>query len=157
MAIATTVKHYLNRQHISYSLIRHPYAVTARSAARAAGIDTQTVAKSVIVEDDDGYVMAVIPATHRLHLGRLDRLLHRHLGLATEQELLALFPDCEPGAIPAVGQPYHMPTVVDDALAARSDIYFEAGDHEMLVHLSQSAFQTLTHDSRHGRISRSAD
>jgi len=47
-----------------------------------------------------------------------------------------------------------METLVDDALAEQSDIYFEAGDHEQLIHVSAETFQTLLgDDARHGRFS----
>lgn len=157
MAIAMTIETYLRRRQVSYDTLHHRRTATALGAARAAHIDAHRLAKSVIVEDDGGYVVAVIPAAHRLHLGKLNRLLHRRLGLATEPELAALFPDCAPGAIPVVGRAYRLPTVVDDALAEIPEVYFEAGDHEALVHLCRGAFQALTHDARHGRISQPAE
>ena len=157
MAIASTIEAYLRHRQLPYDTLCHAHTATAFGTARAAHIDAHRLAKSVIVEDDDGYVMAVIPAAHRLHLGQLNRLLDRRLGLATEPELRALFPDCEPGAVPALGQAYHLPTVVDDALTDLPEVYFDAGDHEALIHLGRGAFQTLMHDARHGRISQPAE
>ena len=129
MAIAMTVKEYLSKREIPYDTVRHPRAVTALKTARSARVEGALVAKSVVLEDEDGYVMAVIPATHRLKIGKLDRLINRKLGLAAETELGPLFPDCELGAIPAVGRAYHLPTVVDDTLAEVPEVYFESGDH----------------------------
>jgi Ala-tRNA(Pro) deacylase len=44
--------------------------------------------------------------------------------------------------------------VVDDALAQRPDLYFEAGDHEELIHLDGGEFDNLFATAQHGRFSR---
>ena len=80
--------------------------------------------------------------------------MNRNLGLATESELAKLFSDCEIGALPALGPAYGIETVVDDAIAEQPDIYFEAGDHEQLVHVSAESFNALLGDTaRHGHFS----
>jgi len=112
------------------------------------------LAKSVVLEDDHGYLMVVLPSNRQVNLGELHRQLNRSLGLATEGELGSLFSDCEIGALPAVGPAYGMETLVDDALAEQSDIYFEAGDHEQLIHVTAETFQSLLgEEARHGRFS----
>src|SRR5581483_1866835 len=112
------------------------------------------LAKSVVLQDDSGYVMAVLPSTHHVRLGKLSRELNRNLRLATEDELAALFADCERGAVPAVGLAYGMTTIVDDSLEEQPEIYFEAGDHEQLVHMSRDAFMALMESAGHARFGR---
>src|SRR5512134_3978048 len=97
--------------------------------------------------------MAVVPATHHVRLGQLSRQLGRHLGLATEQELRNLFSDCELGAIPPVGEAYHMEVIMDDSLATCPDIYFEGGDHIDLIHVRHDDFRKLMRHARHGLFS----
>jgi len=98
--------------------------------------------------------MVVVPSSRHVDLGEIHRQLNRDLGLATESELGRLFMDCELGALPAVGPAYGMETVVDDTLAEQADIYFEAGDHEQLIHVTAEAFQTLMGGGiRYGRFS----
>jgi Ala-tRNA(Pro) deacylase len=44
--------------------------------------------------------------------------------------------------------------VVDDAIAEQPDIFFEAGDHEQLIHVSAETFQALLGDNiQRGRFS----
>jgi len=106
------------------------------------------------MEDDQGYIMVVLPSNRQVNLGELHRQLNRNLGLATESELSRLFKDCEVGALPAIGPAYGMETVVDDTLAEQADIYFEAGDHEQLIHVSSETFQSLLGEkTRHGCFS----
>jgi Ala-tRNA(Pro) deacylase len=114
------------------------------------------VAKSVLLEDERGYLVAVLPASHRIRIRELTEQLERSLELASEPELGELFQDCEPGAVPPVGAAYGLPTVVDDSLLNAPEVYFEAGDHEDLVHLSGVEFLSLLAGARHGRFSRHA-
>jgi len=110
--------------------------------------------KCVLLEDDNGYLMAVIPATHKVDLGAVHRELNRELGLATERELAELFRDCEPGAIPPLGKAYGIDMVVDRSLVDTPDVYFEAGDHRSLIHVSGGDFLKLVADSPQRSISR---
>ena len=96
-----------------------------------------------MLEDSQGYLMAVLPATHKVGLGAVRRHLNRMLGLAPGQELAGLFKDCEPGAIPPLGEAYGIETIVDESLIGSQDIYFEAGDHLALVHVTGNDFLRL--------------
>jgi Ala-tRNA(Pro) deacylase len=154
MAIAISVRQYLEDSDIDYDVTRHTRSATSREAAKTAGVPGDQLAKSVILEDDQGYLMAVVPATRHVRLGKLSRQLGRHLGLATEQELRTVFSDCELGAIPPVGEVYHMEVIMDDSLSTCSDIYFEGGDHVDLIHVRQDDFQRLMQHARHGLFSR---
>jgi Ala-tRNA(Pro) deacylase len=42
---------------------------------------------------------------------------------------------------------------MDQALASLANVYFEAGDHEELIHVSGEAFQTLLSGVRQGYYS----
>jgi Ala-tRNA(Pro) deacylase len=154
MSIPRTVQKYLDNNGIKYDVFPHPYTSTTMGAAQASGISGETIAKSVVLEDDSGYLMAVIPATHHIELGQLGGQLHRQLGLATEPELADLFRDCDLGAIPALGQAYDMDVVVEDSLYQCEDIYFESGDHTDLVHISGQDFQRLMREVYHSHFSR---
>jgi Ala-tRNA(Pro) deacylase len=74
------------------------------------------------------------------------------VSLATESEASRLFPDCEEGAMPALGMAYGLPAVVDDDLHGCDDIYFEGGDHRSLVHISGDQFDRLMGDVPRGRL-----
>lgn len=152
MTIARSVEEFLADHHVDYELVNHPRAVTAMRAAEAAHVPGDRLAKSVLLEDDAGYLIAVIPATHRVDLGKLHRQLKRRVGLAIEREVATLFPDCDPGAIPATGAAYRVDTIVDDSLLEQPDVYFESGDHEALVHLSGPAFGSMMAGVPHGRF-----
>ena len=154
MGIAVTVSNYLDDHDVAYDVLTHPHTMTSSESAQASHVPGGRLAKSVLLEDEGGYVMVGLPSDRRVDLGELQRLLHRRLGLATEGELGQLFTDCEIGALPAIGPAYGIETLVDDAIAEQSDIYFEAGDHEQLIHVSNEGFTTLMGELiRHGHFS----
>jgi len=106
MAIAQTLEKYLNERQIPYDLVNHAKTGSSLRSASMAHVPAHQVAKAVILEDDSGYLMAVLPAHRHVHVGTLSKCLGRKLGLATEAETRSIFPDCELGAIPPVGEAY---------------------------------------------------
>jgi Ala-tRNA(Pro) deacylase len=143
MGIAITLKDYLSKKGTQYEVLTHPRALSSLEVAATAHVSGDCLAKTVILEDDNGYLMAVLPATHRVRIGMLRKQLNRNLRLASEFELADLFKDCDLGAIPPVGQAYGLETVLAPDLAQQSDIYFEAGDHQDLIHVTGNQFQEL--------------
>jgi Ala-tRNA(Pro) deacylase len=154
MAIAITLQEYLDKSGIEYDVLPHAHTETSFDTAQKTHIPPEQVAKSVILEDEDGYLMAVIPASHHIELGQLSRQLERRLGLATEDELSDLFGDCVLGAVPPIGEAYHIEVVMDDSLEKCPDVYFEAGDHTDLIHVRGPAFLQLMQHARHGHFCR---
>lgn len=143
MSMSQTVKHQMEANSINYELIHHPHTRSSMETAGAAHVASYHVAKAVIVKDDDDYLMVVVPSSHHVHLGKLHQLLGEEVGLATEDELVSLFPDCEGGAIPPLGGAYKLITLVDPALLRQKEIYFESGDHENLIKVSGKQFIRL--------------
>lgn len=153
MTISITLKNFLTAQGIDYELLPHRFTDTSLNAASSAHIPAAKVAKSVILEDENGYVMAVIPANHHVKIGQVNKFLDRKMGLATEPEIRSLFSDCELGAIPPVGEAFGIETIVDERLDECADVYMEAGDHEDFIHLNGASFRKLMQRAQHGRIS----
>lgn len=143
MAMATTLKGYLDRHGIDYEVLAHPHAETSMLTAQAAHVPGDRLAKAVIVRDADHYLMVVLPADYHVHLGRLHRHLGHEVGLATEAELCELFPDCAGGAIPPLGGAYGLDTLLDSSMVRDQDVFFESGDHEHLVHMDAAQFAAL--------------
>ena len=155
MAIARRLRWFLDQSKRWYEVLPHPRSASSLETARHAHVPAAWLAKPVLLEDELGYLMAVVPASNRLDLKRLREELHRELELAREDEITSLFPDCAEGAMPPLGTPYKIPLVYDDALRSLSDVYFEAGDHEDLVHMEGPDFVEMLAGSLHGRFTQS--
>ncbi|MEJ2514057.1 MAG: YbaK/EbsC family protein [Gammaproteobacteria bacterium] len=143
MTIPSTVRSFLEDKQVPFDRTVHTPSITADEAAEAAHVSGDKVAKAVVLRDEAGVLLAVLPASHVLHVLELGKLMGRDLRLAEEGEFRSLFPDCEPGAVPAVGPAYGLETVVSDALADADEIWFEAGDHVTLLHVSGEDFRRL--------------
>lgn len=155
MTIAPKLQDFLAAQQVAYEVLSHPWTPCSTASAQAAHVPGRRLAKAVLLEDDRGYVLAVLPSTHHVALSELGKALHRRpLHLATEGELAKLFDDCELGALPPTGAAYGMPTVIEEEIDAQPDIYFEAGDHEHIVHMTQAEFFRLTADAPRAHFSR---
>lgn len=153
MAVATTLREYLESRGIAYDVIEHPHSDSAMRAAEAAHVPGDQVAKPVLLGDDHSYLLAVIPATHRLELDRLNQMLARSLEMLPEAEIEATFSDCERGAIPAIGEPYGVDVVVDPVLIHQDDVYFESGDHQHLIHVDGEVFRALLANAPRAHVS----
>ena len=63
--------------------------------------------------------------------------------LATEDELRALFPDCELGAMPPFGSIYGLGVYLDSSLVAEPEIAFNAGTHREVIHMRTAEFRRV--------------
>jgi Ala-tRNA(Pro) deacylase len=153
MAIALTLERYLDTNHVKYDVIAHAPTNSSMQTAEACHIPGDRLAKAVLLRDEVGYALAVLPASHHIRLSELRRQFGDDVDLATEGEIADLFEDCVRGAIPAVGECYGLDTVVDDSMDEQPEVYFEGGDHATLVHMSHAQFAGLTATARHGCFS----
>ena len=153
MGIAITLRHYLDGQGVAYDCVEHKHTGSSASSAEASQVPADNLAKAVVLKRRDGYIVAIVPASRQVRLDDVGGWLHQTVGLATQDEIVPLFPDCAPGAVPAIAAAYGLRSLVDERLEGRSDIYFEGGDHRTLVHLSGDQFRKLMAKVPHGRIS----
>lgn len=153
MTIPSHLSHYLERQDARYEVCEHPHSRCSAETARTAHVPPHQLAKAILVEDDEGWVMAVLPADRKVRLGELSRMLERrYLRLADENRLAAVFNGCERGAVPALGMAWGIETVVDDELDDAEVVYIEVGDHERLLRMSRAQFRALMASARHGHF-----
>ena len=153
MAVAATVQRFLEKHSVGYDLVPHPHTGSSHESAEAAHVREDHVAKAVMVRDAAGYAMIVVPASNWVDVEHLRKELNRDVHLAAEEEFAALFSDCETGAIPPLGPAYGIETLLDEGLTSLANVYFEAGDHEHLVHTSGDNFRSLLAGARHGYFS----
>jgi len=122
---------YLDEQGADYELVEHEARFTAEAEARASGLEPGDAAKDLILRDVETYVLAVIPASERLDLGKARELLEagNSLRLATENEIGLDFERFEVGAIPPFGPLHGIAQIVDRRLLEHARVLCSAGDH----------------------------
>lgn len=153
MSVAPTLRRYLDDRHANYEVIQHSPTKSAMHSAQAAHIPAERLAKAVLLDTNDGLLLAVLPANHKIQLSDLSAEFGQRPHLVEEGKLGRIFNDCAEGAVPPIGAGYDVQMIVDDSIEAQPDIYFEAGDHESLIHMSHEEFSRLTKRARHGRFS----
>jgi Ala-tRNA(Pro) deacylase len=144
MPVLKRLKELLDEAKISYEVYNHPLAYTAQEIAAQQHISGKEMAKVVMLEADDHLIMGVIPGSQKIHLNTAKASLGATaLRLATEDEFISRFPECEIGAMPPFGNLYGLPVVVDPALEKDEYIYFNAGNHVQTVRLKYKDFAQL--------------
>lgn len=153
MSIPSRLSSYLTHRGTRYEVCAHKHSRSSAETARSAHVPPHQLAKPVILEDETGCLMAVVPGDRTVMLGRLAQLLGRKdLHLADEQRITMLFDDCDRGAVPPVGMAWGIETIVDDELDGNEVLYLEGGDHEWLLRLTNEQFRQLMRTARHGHF-----
>ncbi len=155
MTIVNTVEAYLKAHNTEYELITHPHTGSSMETAESAHVPGDQLAKGVVLKDGETFLMVVIPSDYHVELDRLNLLLKRELQLAEESSLKSLFPDCELGAVPPIGDAYNIKTLWDpsSSLGTVDEVFFEAGDHRELVCVSGESFHELMASAERMEIS----
>ncbi len=154
MSIAPRVAEFLKSHDIDYDVVSHPYSEGSLQTALAAKVPIEKMVKAVILEDHEGkHIMAILPAGSVLRLRRLKRALSREFTFLPENKLMEMFADCERGAIPPLGDAYHIDMIYEDTLNEQDEYYIEAGDHRRLIQLGHDQFSALLQHAKHAHIS----
>ena len=133
---------WLDNQGVDYEVHEHPRALTALATARAEGVDPRTFAKAVWVRTAEGAsALLVVDAEDHVDMRKARELMHSHkVVLVDEEELNELAPECDPGAMPAVGALFGVPTYADVAIRGAAEISFNAGTHAHAVRVDRAAW-----------------
>lgn len=144
MALLERLRVFLDENHCEYTHTVHPLAYTAREVASAERIPAREMVKAVLIFGDGGYHMIAVPANRLVDFQEVRLTLgFTHARMATEDELRRLFPDCELGAMPPLGNLYDMPVYLDSSLTGEEQIAFNAGTHRDVVHMHTADYRRL--------------
>lgn len=145
MVIAPKVKNYLDEKHIRYQILQHSRTFTAMETAESRHIAGKQMIKSVIVKIDGRYVMCILTSNHRINFHKLKKITAaKEAHLATEEEINGLFPECEVGAEPPLGELFGLEVFVDREVSENDEIDFNAGTHTETVRIRYKDFARLT-------------
>ena len=124
------ISRYLDEHEVAHEIVKHDQSLTAEAEAHAAGVAAADTAKSVLLHTGESYLLAVIPASERLDLQKVQLVAAEgELRLATEAEMKVLYPDLELGALPPFGPGFPAPEILDQRLLDHDRVLCSAGDH----------------------------
>ena len=136
MATATWIKNMLETRGVVYKELHHRVAFTAQEVAQSERVSGHCLAKVVVAMADGRPVELILPASRRVVLDRVRRLLGASaVRLASEAEMEKVFTDCETGAIPPLRHWKDVTVMMDASLSSAQDLVFQAGTHEDAIRL----------------------
>lgn len=141
---AAKVHDFLDRHDVPYHATTHARAVDAQRLAAAEGVSGDDVAKPVLLSVRGQLAMLVLPASEQVDLQRAsDALGHNEVRLATEEEFVSVFDDCEAGAEPPFGNLYGIPTFMDQSLRTRHQLVCRDGSHTRSIRIAVADYVRL--------------
>lgn len=146
MALLACLAAVLKQERVPYLTLRHPPAFTAPELSAVAHIPGRRSAKVVICIADDRPVQAVVPAHHSVDLEALRTLADAvSLRLAREDEIAALYPEFEVGAMPPFGMMHGHPVFVERCFVGEPEMVFNAGTHTDSLCMHYGDFAAIVH------------
>jgi Ala-tRNA(Pro) deacylase len=131
------VRRCLDAHGVEYGIGRHEPTRNSFAEARAYGAPARRMVKTVALKTAGGYVSVALPASERLDMARVRRLLDDgRVRLATERELAREFPGLEAGALPPFGDIAPALELVDRGVLACNWVLANGGDRRHSVRLS---------------------
>src|SRR5688500_5703742 len=103
------VHQFWRDQEFRFETRIQPPAFTDQKRSRRLHIPGRQLAKCVLLAEGKRFLLAVLPATHHVDLERLTVLLEQPVRLATDEEVAAVFRDCEWGVSMPFGSLYGIP------------------------------------------------
>src|SRR5688572_25773875 len=144
MPITKKIRELFDGAKIPYEVYNHPLAYTAQEIAQGQHFSGDQMAKVVMLKVDGKLVMAVITGSQKIHLPTVQESLGAQaVRLATEDEFVSRFPECEIGAMPPFGNLFGLPVYVDLRVTEDESIYFNAGNHVQTVRIRYKDFERL--------------
>src|SRR5262245_2814671 len=95
----------LDDANVHFEPLPHPRTDRALAEARALGLPSGEVAKTLVLRTPEGFLRAVLPASERLDLPKVRRVVGggKRSHLATEEDLAREYSEFELGAVPPFG------------------------------------------------------
>ncbi len=133
-----------------FETFTHDPVLTSEEAAKTRpGYTLQQGAKAIISKiqkrrSEEEFVMFVIPANLRLNSKKIKKDIDlKGLRFATEEEIDSLTNGVQRGAIPPLGNLFHIQVYVDPQLFLNEKIVFNAGDRRFSVAMSSIDYKNI--------------
>ena len=142
-AVTERLDGWLREHGVQFHLMEHEPVFTSEEASRVRGTPIEAGAKALVLRAEGETVHVVLPGDRRVDNAQLRAILGtRTLRFATPEELLTLT-GCTPGAVPPFGNLFGLPVLVDEELARRDNIAFNAGSHTVSIVMRCADFLRL--------------
>jgi len=129
MPIPKKLKDYLNKNKIKHEILEHKTVYTVYDKAQTLKKKLGEIAKTLALKADKMYILVVVPASHRVDLAKLKKLLKvKKLEMVKETVLSKIF-KVKPGTQVPFGNFHKIPVYIDRALLKSKVIIVSAGSY----------------------------
>jgi Ala-tRNA(Pro) deacylase len=139
---------FLLEHQVPFETIYHAPAFSAQKRAKYLHTPGKRVAKCVLLVRPSGHLLAVLPATHLIDMERLQIAFSESLRFARDEEIAAVFSDCEWGVVPPFGSLYGIPTILEASVDPEALLVFEGHLHAESIRLLCRDYESLEHPER---------
>lgn len=143
MSIPKKVDSYLKKAQVTFDTISHKTVYTAYDLAQTLKKDLKEIAKTLVVKADNVYKLVVVPASARLDLKKLKKVLGVKSVSIINEKIMAKIFKIKPGAISAFGTLHKVGTIVDKSLLKAKDAVFQVGNFTDSVKMKVKDFVNL--------------
>lgn len=119
---------FLRSRHVHFETAPHGSADSALTEADAVGVPARYVVKTLVLNIDGAFVLAILPASRMLDMNLVRRAVGASdIRLATEREIAENFPEYELGAVPPLPDLLAVPGYVDPTVLETDEAVFADG------------------------------
>ena len=127
MPIPKRIEEYLKKTNKKFEVLGHKTVYTAYDLAQTLKKDLKEIGKALMIKVDDGYKIVVVPASQRLNIAKLKRMLKaKKISIPNEKVMARVF-KVKPGALSAFGVFHKVETLVDKSLLKAKEVVLQAG------------------------------
>ncbi|MBU1038740.1 YbaK/EbsC family protein [Patescibacteria group bacterium] len=136
MKIPSKITNFLTKNKVPYEVALHRTVYTAYDLAQTMKKEMDKVLKTLVVKADKSYILVVVPASFRLDLSALKKMLKAKAVKIEKEQIMPKLFKIKAGAIsPFYGPLHKMPVYVDKAVLKTQKALVQAGSFEESLHL----------------------
>lgn len=153
MDVFENIEGILKEKDIEYEVSEHKPVFTSEEAAEVRGVELKTGVKAMVLETSEGLLMALVPADKRVDMDRIKKLEKTDwVSLAKPGKVFAVT-GCKVGSVPPFGYKNRLKTYFDEGILENEKINFNAGKHEVSIHMGAEDLKEAVEPDFVGEIS----
>ncbi len=148
MPVPKQIINYLDKRGAKYAIVTHKKVYTAYDAAQTLRRKLDEIAKNLLVKTNKGFVLVLLPASKRLDLNKLKKLMNakgmgvKKVEIPKEGAMVRIF-KVKPGALGAFGSVHELEVYMDKNLQKVKKAIFPTGSFTDSVEMAMKEFEKL--------------
>ena len=148
MPVPKQIINYLDKRGAKYAIVTHKKVFTAYDAAQTLRKKLDEIVKNLLIKTDKGFVLVLLPASKRLDLGKLKKLMNakgkgiKKIEIPKEGVMVRLL-NVKPGALSAFGALHNLEVYLDKSMQKAKKAIFSSGSFTESLEMGMKEFEKL--------------